>query len=82
MIMRGGYGYHKVVSMHHNFTDFLSPLSLHVQVGQKVNDLYEDLRDGSRLLMLIELFTGEKLVPNMGAGHRKKPLEFKHLARN
>ena len=37
-----------------------------LQVGQKVNDLYEDLRDGSRLLMLIELFTGEKLVPNMG----------------
>ena len=40
-----------------------------LQVGQKVNDLYEDLRDGSRLLMLIELFTGEKLVPNMGMRH-------------
>ena len=40
-----------------------------LQVGQKVNDLYEDLRDGSRLLMLIELLTGEKLVPNMGTRH-------------
>ena len=28
--------------------------------------LYEDLKDGSRLLMLIELLTGEKLVPNNG----------------
>ena len=32
------------------------------QVGQRVDDLFEDLRDGSRLSMLIELLTGEKLV--------------------
>ena len=30
-----------------------------------MNDLYEDLRDGSRLSMLIELLTGEKLVGYM-----------------
>ena len=30
-----------------------------------MTDLYEDLRDGSRLSMLIELLTGEKLVGYM-----------------
>ena len=33
-----------------------------------MTDLYEDLKDGTRLLMLIELLTGDKLVPKLGNG--------------
>ncbi|CAI8008649.1 Dystonin, partial [Geodia barretti] len=46
------------------FTNWINSHLL--KVGQKVNDLYEDLRDGSRLLMLIELLTGEKLRREKG----------------
>ena len=32
------------------------------QAGQKIENLYEDLKDGSKLLLLLELLTNEKLV--------------------
>ena len=32
------------------------------QAGQKVENLYEDFKDGSKLLILLELLTNEKLV--------------------
>ena len=33
-----------------------------LQAGQKVENLYEDFKDGSKLLLLLELLTNEKLV--------------------
>ena len=33
-----------------------------LQAGQKIEDLYEDFKDGSKLLLLLELLTDEKLV--------------------
>lgn len=35
---------------------------VHMQAGQKVIDVYEDFKDGSKLLLLLELLTGDKLV--------------------
>ena len=36
-----------------------------MQAGQKVENLYEDFKDGSKLLLLLELLTNEKLVCNV-----------------
>lgn len=35
---------------------------LSVQAGQKVKDLAEDFKDGTKLILLLELLTNEKLV--------------------
>ena len=37
-------------------------LSVALQAGQKVDNLYEDFRDGQKLLLLLELLTESKLV--------------------
>ena len=66
----------------HNFTLYVSMcllLSLHLedslilscfcvilQGGQRVTDIYEDFKDGTKLLLLLELLTGEKLVNSGG----------------
>ena len=39
-----------------------STLALLLQAGHKVVDVYEEFRDGSKLLLLLELLTGNKLV--------------------
>ncbi len=42
------------------------PLDPSLQAGQKINDLYEDFKDGTKLLLLLELLTGEKLRRERG----------------
>lgn len=36
------------------------------QVGQKIDDLYQDFRDGNKLLLLLELLCNVKLVGREG----------------
>jgi chromosome segregation ATPase len=36
------------------------------KAGLEVKDLFQDLRDGHKLLRLLEMFTGERLVPEKG----------------
>ncbi len=38
-----------------------------MQAGQKINDLYEDFKDGTKLLLLLELLTGDKLRRERGS---------------
>lgn len=38
------------------------PLSLSWQANRRVDDLYEDLRDGHNLISLLEVLSGERLV--------------------
>ena len=42
---------------------FTKWINSHLQrVGARVNDLYHDLQDGKKLILLLEILSGEKLV--------------------
>lgn len=44
---------------------FTKWINSHLQrVGARVNDLYHDLQDGRKLILLLEILSGEKLVRN------------------
>ena len=46
------------------FTNWVN--SILRQGGQKISDLYEDLKDGQKLILLLELLTGQKLRREKG----------------
>ena len=50
------HDYNVLIHIYVMFFSFFS------QAGQKVENLYEDFKDGSKLLILLELLTNEKLV--------------------
>ena len=42
---------------------FTKWINSHLQrVGARVNDLYHDLKEGKKLILLLEILSGEKLV--------------------
>ena len=42
---------------------FTKWINSHLQrVGARVNDMYHDLQDGKKLILLLEILSGEKLV--------------------
>ena len=42
--------------------NFLWPYFLLLQLGRRVEDLFEDLRDGHNLISLLEVLSGDQLV--------------------
>ena len=41
---------------------FLSLFLILIQIGRRVDDLFEDLRDGHNLVSLLEVLSGDHLV--------------------
>ena len=60
--------------------NFLWPYFLLLQIGRRVEDLFEDLRDGHNLISLLEVLSGDQLVKKKKKKHftliQKSLLQF------